>query len=254
MMPNYPLSDRQKNLLRSIVPGLKAGTVKTEWIVLYGDNRIMDIFGLDGTGTLWREVWSENLENADFDVFVSCGFFIETRPNTYSLVEQAIIDAVENDFGADTIEVTPEQWGVKPIFGEPQYFQDLPDVFVLMPFRDELKPVYEDHILRVTQHLGLICRRGDDFFRTRAVIDDLWSAIYYSKACIADCTGKNPNVFYELGMAHTLGRPTILITQSIDDIPFDIRHIRHILYQLTPRGMHQFEDDLLKALQSIFGI
>lgn len=214
----------------------------------------MGIFGLDETGKLWREIWSENVKDADFDVFVRCGFFIETRPESYSLVEQAIIDAAENDFGDATVKVTAEQWNIEPVFGKPRYFQDLPDAFVLMPFRDELKPVYEDHILRVTQQLGLICKRGDDFFRTRAIIDDLWSAIYYSKACIADCTGKNPNVFYELGIAHTLGRPTILITQSIEDIPFDIRHIRHILYQLTPRGMHEFEADLLKALQSILGI
>ena len=78
---------------------------------------------------------------------------------------------------------------------------------------------------------------------------NIWSAIYASHLVIADCTGRNPNVFYEIGIAHTLGRPVILTAQNNDDVPFDIRHIRYIHYNLTPRGIKEFEDRLRKTIQ-----
>ena len=81
---------------------------------------------------------------------------------------------------------------------------------------------------------------------------DVWSAIYYSEAVIADCTGRNPNVFYEIGIAHTLGRKTVLIAQQIDDIPFDVRHIRSIIYEYTPRGVREFEKKLEDTLRIAF--
>jgi len=118
-----------------------------------------------------------------------------------------------------------------------------------MPFADELKPVYEDHVKAVTQRLGLAAVRADDFFAANLIISDVWNAINQARILIADCTGRNPNVFYELGIAHTLGKPVILIAQSADDIPFDIRHIRTILYNLTPRGMRDFESAVAATLE-----
>jgi hypothetical protein len=67
---------------------------------------------------------------------------------------------------------------------------------------------------------------------------------------IADCTGRNPNVFYEIGIAHTVGRKVILISQHADDMPFDLAHIRRIAYEYTPRGMAAFEETLRKTLES----
>jgi hypothetical protein len=81
---------------------------------------------------------------------------------------------------------------------------------------------------------------------------DVWSAIYYSEVVIADCTGRNPNVFYEIGIAHTLGKETVLIAQQIDDIPFDVRHIRSIVYEYTPRGVREFEKKLEETLRVSF--
>jgi len=66
---------------------------------------------------------------------------------------------------------------------------------------------------------------------------------------VADCTGKNPNVFYELGIAHTLGKPVIIITQSARRYPFDIKHIRYIQYEYTPGGLKSFEKKLAEFLR-----
>lgn len=125
------------------------------------------------------------------------------------------------------------------------------DVFVLMPFAEELKPVYEDHIKDTIKKFNLSIARADDFFSHNAIMDEIWSAIYYSKVIIADCTGKNPNVFYEIGLAHAIGRPVILITQNPDDVPFDLRHIRYIYYNNTPRGMKKFEETLSLTVSGI---
>lgn len=77
---------------------------------------------------------------------------------------------------------------------------------------------------------------------------DIWSAIFLADWIIADCTGRNPNVFYEIGIAHTVGKRVILITQDEKDVPFDVRHIRYFNYTFTPRGMKKLEESLTSTL------
>lgn len=137
---------------------------------------------------------------------------------------------------------------VTPLFGRPRKSRDLPDIFVVMPFVASLLPVYEDHVRPVAARLALSIQRADDFFSVREIMTDVWEGIYGAKLVIADCTGRNPNVFYEIGIAHTLGKPVILIAQSADDVPSDLRSIRYINYQYTPPGMKSFENTLTKTL------
>jgi hypothetical protein len=89
-----------------------------------------------------------------------------------------------------------------------------------MPFTSELGPIYEDHIKKVIVDLRLTVGRADDFFSAGSIVQEVWSAIKAASIIIADCTGRNPNVFYEIGISHTIGKDTILITQSIDDVLF----------------------------------
>jgi hypothetical protein len=131
-----------------------------------------------------------------------------------------------------------------PIFGTPQVPLVKADILTVMPFSAELKPIYEEHIKVVVKELGLSVVRADDFFATSAVIADIWNAINAVKIIIADCTGRNPNVFYEIGIAHTLGKPVILLAQNAEDIPFDIQHLRALLYTCTPHGLEELERSL----------
>lgn len=94
------------------------------------------------------------------------------------------------------------------------------DILVFMPFADELSPVYEDHIKSVAVKLGRTIARADDFFTNDQIVNEIWTALVNTKLVIADCTQRNPNVFYEIGLAHAIGKSTILITQNSDDIPF----------------------------------
>lgn len=144
---------------------------------------------------------------------------------------------------ADTISVTP-------YFGRPLPMDEPIDMFVVMPFAEKLAPVYSDHIKRVAASLSLSVKRADDFFSAHHVMADVWQAICGARLVIADCTGKNPNVFYEVGMAHTVGKPVILITQKREHVPFDLQATRYILYDYTPPGMTKFEAKLADTLRT----
>jgi len=142
---------------------------------------------------------------------------------------------------------------VEPIFGDVKNDNEKysGDVFVIMPFSEGMQPIYKDHIEPCVNQAGLTCYRADDIFTPTEIMNDIWNCIYRSRILIADCTGKNPNVFYELGISHTLGKKVIIISQKEEDIPFDLRHRRFFIYSYTPRGMAKLEGSLLKALNDL---
>jgi hypothetical protein len=125
------------------------------------------------------------------------------------------------------------------------------DILVLMPFDEAMRPIYDDHIASVAQRLNKSVARADDFFTSEQIMTEIWTALVNTALVIGDCTGRNPNVFYELGLAHAIGKPTVLITQSAQDVPFDLRHRRYIEYSYTPRGMKEFEARLEQTVQGI---
>ena len=108
-------------------------------------------------------------------------------------------------------------------------------VSVMMPFAPEFNAVYQA-IQEAVTAIGLRPRRADDIWENPAIIQDVVSLIDRSALVICDCTGRNPNVFYEAGIAHTLGREVILITQADTDIPFDLRHLRYVRYLNNGEG------------------
>ena len=127
---------------------------------------------------------------------------------------------------------------------------DLRNCFIVMPFGDaDLQVVYEDFIRPVIEEqCALACERGDDVFGSNVVMDDIRSSIQAADIVVADLTGKNANVFYEVGIAHTVGKPVLLMAQSIDDVPFDLRHRRVLLYEYSPRGCKKLEKTLKENL------
>lgn len=122
--------------------------------------------------------------------------------------------------------------------------------FVLMPFREELQPVYEDHIVKVCESLGITVTRADQIFSVRPIMEDILESVLTARFIIGDLTDRNPNVFYEIGICHALGKKVILITQE-SDVPFDLMHLRHIKYSYTPRGIEIFEEALTRTLEAL---
>ena len=113
---------------------------------------------------------------------------------------------------------------VVPVFGRPRQPKETIDVFVLMPFNAEMEKVYTNHISKLGEELGLTIRSADDIFAPGPFMEKVWDGICAAQLILADCTQKNPNVFYEIGIAHTAGKKVVLITRSEEDIPSDIKH------------------------------
>jgi hypothetical protein len=117
--------------------------------------------------------------------------------------------------------------------------------FILMPFKPDLDELYSKTLVPAVQTItGLSCVRADEIYGPTAIMGDIWRSIRESHFIIADLTGRNPNVLYELGLAHAVQKPAILLSQTIDDVPFDLRHLRVLLYKNTEAGRHQLQVEL----------
>ena len=125
--------------------------------------------------------------------------------------------------------------------------------FVLMPFARQFDGVYYAITLACQRpELLLGCSRADDFYGAGHIMEDILEGIVHSEYIVADVTGKNPNVFYELGIAHSCkpASKVIILAQSMDDVPFDLRHMRCIVYRPDDAGLRKLEHDLVRAIAS----
>lgn len=123
-------------------------------------------------------------------------------------------------------------------------------VSVMMPFAPQFDALFAS-LVAYCEALSLRCQRADDIWLNDAVIEDVVHLIATSRAVIADLTGKNANVFYEAGIAHTLGKDVILLTQSHDDVPFDLRHLRYISYLNNGEGHEALRMQLARRLKAL---
>ena len=126
------------------------------------------------------------------------------------------------------------QWGLRT-YASSARFENIrvtraqPTCFVVMPFASELSYVYRI-IKQSVEKYGLRCERSDEVFVSKPVVDDLKGKIAEADLVIVDFTGKNPNVYYEAGLADAWKKNWIILAQSSDDMTFDVRHIRSIRY------------------------
>lgn len=117
--------------------------------------------------------------------------------------------------------------------------------FVIMPFRDWFDGYYSGIYCPAIKSAGLEAQRADDLYAPNNVVSDIWKFTKEADIVLADLTGKNPNVFYELGLAHAISKPVILVTESEEDIPFDLRAIRIIKYD---KNEHNWGEKLKLAI------
>lgn len=124
--------------------------------------------------------------------------------------------------------------------------------FVLMPFNDLHNAYFKAILTPAAESVGLRAIKADQIYGTGAIIQDIWSFIWSAQIVIADVTDKNPNVNYELGLCHALGIPTILISQKIEDVPFDYRHRRCILYDTRAIDwQRKLESDIRETIKTV---
>lgn len=123
--------------------------------------------------------------------------------------------------------------------------------FVLMPFTERLKEIYNQVYKEVCKHNNLKCWRVDEISRPGSITRDIIEGIIEADIIIADLTDRNPNVFYELGIAHSAGNKTIMTAQGIGHVPFDIASYRVILYEHTLCGCEKLKIDLDSAIKEL---
>lgn len=106
-----------------------------------------------------------------------------------------------------------------------------PFAFVLMPFSSEFDDIYKLGIKQLCTEMDIVAERVDEQQFSETILERIYRQIRDADFIIADLTGRNENVFYEVGYAHALGKKCTLLTQKVSDIPFDLKHHRHVIYE-----------------------
>lgn len=128
--------------------------------------------------------------------------------------------------------------------------------FVMQPFAAPLGDYYEKIYKPAIEKAGLRPVRADaEIFATGKIMDQVWHGINDAKVLVAELTTRNPNVFYELGLAHAMNKPVVLVSASEEDVPFDLQHIRVIYYDVTDpfwgsKLIEKVAENILSAIQN----
>ena len=104
--------------------------------------------------------------------------------------------------------------------------------FVMMPIGGWYDSYYKEIYVPAIKEAGFEPVRADELFSSGSVVEQIWEQIDKAKVLLADLTGKNANVFYELGLAHASRKPVVFTSGILDDVPFDLRHLRVIIYEV----------------------
>ncbi len=216
----------------------------------------------------------------DEDAYV--GYINEARLNGYNLSLEIVLNedvpsfknsmmyANRSELAISDLYFSRNHWAVKEVdlyrfllrkvrpgrqrptvFTIPEHERIDPSLIsVMMPFDSEFNAIYET-ICQAADSINLDYQCARDITRSQEIMQDVANLIDRSRIVICDCTGQNPNVFYEAGIAHTLGREVILITQDINEIPFDVGRLRCIPYVNNAEGLVELTKTLKKWMQDI---
>lgn len=126
-----------------------------------------------------------------------------------------------------------------------------PFCFVAMPFEDKRTEIYNEYVKTpIEEQLGVSCERSNDITRSTKIMENIWDLLQSCSVVIADISGSNPNVFYELGFAHAIGKPVVLIVENIDEVPFDVGSIRIIPYGDRPSTWKRLSERVVQFVKS----
>ena len=194
----------------------------------------------------------DNIRVQDDDIFDTYLSFSDIRPMMNNYYSKIFARQTSNELAVIN-STTPnnENWNkFEPIFRSRIDMIDKNLCFVLMPFNEKWSEGIYKLIKETVTSQGFQCLRADNL-HGQIVIEDIWIKICQAGFIIADVTNKNPNVMYEVGIAHTVGRPTFLLTQATQEIPFDFRHLRHIAYENTIAGSESLKKSLIDKIGSL---
>lgn len=124
-----------------------------------------------------------------------------------------------------------------------------PQAFVVMQFTEEYNQLYREVIQPLCAEFGYEVIRADNIYTNTLIVEDIANSIREASLVIADVTPNNPNVYYEVGFAHGIQKPTILLSdRKREKLPFDISGFRLLFYDNTIGGKTEVEGALRKHL------
>lgn len=141
---------------------------------------------------------------------------------------------------------------IEPVFGNIDYSIVPKSIFLIMPFGEKWSNDTFDVIQDIAYATECNLIRGDNLFEPAVIVNDIWREINRAEIVIADITIHNANVFYEIGIAHTLGKRVILIRQDNgQDAPFDINLWRYYDYNLSPINVKKFKEKMVILIKKV---
>jgi hypothetical protein len=246
MLASRVLEWTEQSLLDRFQPG---GKLNLESLLAFPALFVQETYGEQAqvarVGTITRA------RNAGRDIVLDYNYDLAIPPIPNSVLKEFAIDldirdgefsrthwpVKESDLYRALIRISSPRRQRPKVFRLAEFENIEPSlVSAMMPFHPHFDAVYAT-LKRTAEEAGLRCRRADDIWENPAVMQDVVSLIDRSRIIICDSTGRNPNVFYETGIAHALGREVILITQNEADIPFDLRHLRYVSYLNNGEGL-----------------
>ncbi len=148
---------------------------------------------------------------------------------TLNSTKDNVVELIQKNFGIENIDCS----------------ENKRSVFVLTPFLEREFETFEA-IKNTCMEVNLTCTRGDEVFRDKDILTHIITSISKSSVIIANLNGRNANVFYELGICHSMGKPIILISRNKNNLPFDIQNKNIVFYNSLYDLQHQLKDELLK--------
>ena len=115
---------------------------------------------------------------------------------------------------------------------QPRVREYLETCFMMMPFGNWFDKYYQDIYVPAIRDAGFEPVRADELFSSGSVVEQIWEQIKKARLLLADLTDRNANVFYELGLAHAARKPVVFTAPRVEDVPFDLRHLRVIIYDI----------------------
>lgn len=209
--------DRQTALLASFnnVPDFKAVAE------FYGDKKIPeDEFFLN---TLTRQF---NISRDRVDTFSEV--FVANRKYLRAFHVAQTEVKTEGMANLEGEKLPPERRDSK----QPRVREHLETCFVMMPFGIWFDKYYQEIYIPGIREAGFEPVRADELFSSASVVEQIWEQIKKARVLLADLTDRNANVFYELGLAHAAKKPVVFTAPKVEDVPFDLRHLRVIIYDI----------------------
>lgn len=204
-------------------------------------------------GIGWMNIVSrgrkEDIEkNADYEIELTIkGTIVSLKVNDVKVIETSLPEPLAGK------QLGLFAWGRGKVWfnNAKILLKEKPRIFVVMPFDSYFDAIYEEVILKVTEEHKLEAFRADEIYRPGIIMHDIIRSLLESTFIIAEITSRNENVFYELGYAHAIKKPVILLAEKDGQLPFDISAHRCIFYENSIAGKGNVENQLRKHIAGI---